>query len=141
LTFEDAAKILLIELGDVQKRVIDSGEPFLISITDEAKKELTEQGYSVRYGARELRRVIDRKIVQPVARLISSKQIAFGDTLFIGTSGGKFTFLREKTKLKTTREPVIEGRPYRSFDAWYDQLPTLSIKPEPEDDPNSHCIT
>ena len=77
-------EVLEIELRQVQKRVLDSTtRPFLFRISSEAREFLLEEGTDQRYGARHLKRAIERKIVCPLSRLLATGQVDQGDVLLI----------------------------------------------------------
>jgi ATP-dependent Clp protease ATP-binding subunit ClpA len=71
-----------IELGIVQQMFWDKAR-FLYQLTPAAKFALMEEGYSIEYGARNLKRAIERRVRLPLAGLVSSGQIASGDALVI----------------------------------------------------------
>ena len=77
----DLREILNIELGALQRRIWDSSQnaPFAFSVTDEAKNYLLREGTDVRYGARHLKRAIDRAVVRPISNLLATKQVRGGD--------------------------------------------------------------
>jgi ATP-dependent Clp protease ATP-binding subunit ClpA len=76
-------EILDIELAALQRRIWDASHnaPFAFSVTDGAKAYLLREGTDVRYGARHLRRAIDRAVVRPMSNLIATQQIHGGDLL------------------------------------------------------------
>jgi ATP-dependent Clp protease ATP-binding subunit ClpB len=77
-------EVLEIELRQVQKRVLDSTtRPFLFRITSEGREFLLEEGTDQRYGARHLKRAIERFVVYPIARLLATAQVHQGDVLVI----------------------------------------------------------
>jgi ATP-dependent Clp protease ATP-binding subunit ClpA len=77
-------EVLEIELGNVQKRVLDgTTRPFLFRITEEGREFLLQEGTDQRYGARHLKRAIERFIVYPIARLMATAQVHQGDALLI----------------------------------------------------------
>jgi ATP-dependent Clp protease ATP-binding subunit ClpA len=79
---EQLEKILDIELEMVQKRVMDSGRgQFLFRTTSEAKRFLLQEGTDIKYGARHLKRAIEKHVVHPLANLLSTDQIRFGDMI------------------------------------------------------------
>jgi len=83
-------QVLEIELRQVQKRVLDSTtRPFLFRITDEGRQFLLEEGTDQRYGARHLKRAIDRYLVSPLARLLATAQVRSGDVLLIDRNPGE----------------------------------------------------
>src|SRR5260370_1668151 len=62
-------EVLDIELRQVQKRVLDSAaRPFLFRITSEGREFLLEEGTDQRYGARHLKRAIERNVVCALSR-------------------------------------------------------------------------
>ena len=99
LKSEELDEVLDIELGQVQKRVLDStARPFLFRITNEGREFLLEQGTDQRYGARHLKRAIERFLVYPIARLLATAQVHQGDALVIDHNFGEkgLVFLRDK---------------------------------------------
>ncbi len=73
--------ILDLELKQVQQRIFDgsSQKRFVISVSDAGKEFLLLQGADARYGARHLKRALERLLVHPVSNLIASSQIGAGD--------------------------------------------------------------
>jgi ATP-dependent Clp protease ATP-binding subunit ClpB len=81
---EELHEVLEIELGNVQKRVLEAAtRPFLLRITEEARAFLLQEGTDQRYGARHLKRAIERHVVYPIARLLATAQVHEGDVLVI----------------------------------------------------------
>jgi ATP-dependent Clp protease ATP-binding subunit ClpA len=74
-------QILDLELALVQERVFQSqnAKPFVFSVTAEAKDYLLREGTDMKYGARHLKRAVERTLVQPMSNLIASGQIQQGD--------------------------------------------------------------
>ena len=96
LTKEHIRQIMQIELGEIQRVMFDRAK-FLYQVTDKAKDVLMEEGYSIEYGARNLKRSIERRIRLPLARLVSSGQIALGDAVVIEEVGeAQFEFSIQK---------------------------------------------
>src|SRR6201997_5620503 len=86
---EELDEVLEIELGNVQKRVLDSAtRPFLFRITEEGREFLLQEGTDQRYGARHLKRAIERYVVCPIARLLATAQVHQGDMLLIDRHQG-----------------------------------------------------
>jgi len=81
---EQLDQILDIELSIVQRRVLDTGhDQFLFRVTPPARAFLLREGTDMKYGARHLKRAIERHIVYPLANLLATKQVSLGDMLFI----------------------------------------------------------
>jgi len=96
---EELDEVLDIELRQVQKRVLDSTtRPFLFRITSEGREFLLEGGTDQRYGARHLKRAIERYVVYPIARLLATSQVHQGDALVIDHHLGEqgLVFLRDE---------------------------------------------
>lgn len=92
-------QILEIELKQVQHRVFQSSpeRAFVFQCSDEAKEFLLSQGIDAKFGARHLKRAIERSLVQPLSNLIATDQIRLGDSIRIGFDAevSQLTFLRE----------------------------------------------
>ncbi len=81
---EQLEQILEIELGMVQQRVLDTGRgQFLFRVTSAARRFLLQEGTDMKYGARHLKRAIEKFVVYPLASLLATEQIWFGDILVI----------------------------------------------------------
>ena len=92
-------KILGLELNIVQQRVFSSanGAPFVFSLTDGAKEYLLREGTDMKYGARHLKRAIDRNLVHPLSNLIATEQVRGGDLIRVDydQSLSRLTFFKE----------------------------------------------
>ena len=98
---EELDEVLEIELRQVQERVADStARPFLFRITEEGREFLLEEGTDQRYGARHLKRAIERFLVSPLARLLATAQLRAGDLLLIDRHPGEkeLAFRRDTEK-------------------------------------------
>jgi ATP-dependent Clp protease ATP-binding subunit ClpB len=73
--------ILDLELGQVQQRILQTpaAKPFVFRTTDAAKTFLLAEGTDMQYGARHLKRAIERLLVHPLSNLIATEQITTGD--------------------------------------------------------------
>ncbi|MBV8904662.1 MAG: ATP-dependent Clp protease ATP-binding subunit [Acidobacteriia bacterium] len=92
-------KILGIELNLVQQRVFNSsnGALFVFSLTDPAKEFLLAEGTDMKYGARHLKRAIDRLLVHPLSNLIATGQVRGGDVIRVDFDSilSRLTFFKE----------------------------------------------
>ena len=92
-------KILGLELNIVQQRIFSSanGAPFVFSLTDTAKDFLLREGTDMKYGARHLKRAIDRHLVHPLSNLIATEQVRGGDLIRVDFEDGcgRLTFFKE----------------------------------------------
>jgi ATP-dependent Clp protease ATP-binding subunit ClpB len=92
-------QILELELGQVQDRIMKgTGEKFVFTCTDEAKGFLLDEGIDFKYGARHLKRAIERFLVYPISNLVATGQVATGDLVLIDYDGatGKLVFTKEE---------------------------------------------
>jgi len=78
-------KILDIELNMVQQRIFNTAneKSFVFKATDSAKRFLLREGTDMKYGARHLKRAIERLLVQPMSNLIATDQVRGGDWIKI----------------------------------------------------------
>jgi ATP-dependent Clp protease ATP-binding subunit ClpB len=116
LAAEQLRQILDLELYFVQQRVLQSGSgerSFAFSVTDDAKALLLEHGTDSQYGARHLKRAIERLLVQPLSNLIASQQIRGGDWLQVDLAEGgqalRFQREQENLPLASLAQAVQDG--------------------------------
>jgi ATP-dependent Clp protease ATP-binding subunit ClpA len=103
LTKEHIRQIMQIELGEIQRVMLDRAK-FVYQVTDRAKDVLMKEGYSEVYGARNLKRSIEARVRLPLARLVSSGQIAPGDAVVIDEIGDEqFEFSIQKLNTTTVK--------------------------------------
>lgn len=84
LTKKEIRKIVDIQLDRVQKQL--SEREITIVVSDEAKDWLAQTGYDVTYGARPLKRVIQRYLVNPLAQELLAGNFSNGDTIKVHVS-------------------------------------------------------
>ena len=90
-------QILEIELGMVQQRILQTAgnNQFVFSCTPPVKQFLISEGTDLKYGARHLKRAIERHIVFPLADLVATRQVKMGDFIRIDRdSDGRMTFVK-----------------------------------------------
>jgi ATP-dependent Clp protease ATP-binding subunit ClpB len=98
LRSQQLEQILEIELGMVQQRVLETAKGrFLFRVTPEAREFLLREGTDMKYGARHLKRAIERYVVYPLASLLATEQVTLGDVISIGWNEGDtaLTFLKD----------------------------------------------
>ncbi len=91
--------ILDLELAQVQNRIMrGTGEKFVFKCTDEAKKFLLDEGIDFKYGARHLKRAIERFLVYAISNLVATQQVETGDLVIIDydSETGKLTFTKSE---------------------------------------------
>jgi len=88
LRSEQLEQILEIELGMVQQRVLETAKGrFLFRVTQAARDFLLREGTDLKYGARHLKRAIERHVVYPLASLLATEQVSLGDVISIDWDG------------------------------------------------------
>ena len=88
LRIEQLSEICEIELGMVQERVLKTAKDrFLFHVTQPAKDFLLREGTNAQYGARHLRRAIERHLTCPLASLLATKQVCMGDVISVDWDG------------------------------------------------------
>jgi len=102
LTPEAIRKIVDIQISQVKERLSEKKIELQISVS--ALEYLAKEGYNPQYGARPLRRLIQTKILNPVASLIISQGIKSGGTVTIGLKNNEFTFEVKKGKNRSKTE-------------------------------------
>jgi len=95
---EQLEEVLEIELGQVQQRVLETAKgQFLFRVTQAGRDFLLQEGTDQRYGARHLKRAIERHVVYPLANLLATEQVHLGDLVCIDWDGksSQLIFARE----------------------------------------------
>jgi ATP-dependent Clp protease ATP-binding subunit ClpA len=95
---EHLAQILDIELGMVQQRVLMAAgtNQFVFTCSDSVKDYLLKEGTDPRYGARHLKRAIERNLVFPLANLVATGQVKLGDFVRVDmASENRMIFVKE----------------------------------------------
>ncbi len=108
-------KILDIELGLLQRRVFEStgANSFVFQVTEPAREYLLRQGTDLKYGARHLKRAIERLVVQPMSNLIATDQLRGGDLLRIDYDAERnsMTFVKEAEGIELHAMAAMAGLP------------------------------
>ncbi len=104
--------ILDLELKAVQQRIDEgAGETFTFTLSAGAKQFLLAEGIEYRYGARHLKRAIERYLVYPLANLSATRQVRLGDVVLVDIDAEtqKLTFFRDdavETKAAAALEAI-----------------------------------
>jgi len=113
-------QVLDIELSMVQQRVLETAKgQFLFRVTDSGREFLLQEGTDQRYGARHLKRAIERHVVFPMANLLATEQVHCGDLVCIdwSRSENRLNFVREGENLTMpVRRPEVAA-PQRASQA------------------------
>ena len=95
-------QILQIELNAVQNRITESaGTKFVFECTEAAQEFLLREGIDLKYGARHLKRAIERFLVYPLSNLVATEQVETGDLVMIDydEDGDKLTFAKQSGRM------------------------------------------
>ncbi len=90
LTKQDLMKIVELEVDKVLQRV--KAKEVQIYLEDSAKEFLIEKGYDPMYGARPMRRAVERHLEDPLAEELLRGNVKAGDTVHVGAADGKLVF-------------------------------------------------
>ena len=126
-------QILEIELKAVQDRITESaGTKFVFECTDEAKEFLLSEGIDLKYGARHLKRSVERFLVYPLSNLVATEQVETGDYVVVDFNEGteQLTFRKQSGKMIIADTPHAEDdddEPLMSADAVGLPLPASQV--------------
>ncbi len=112
LRSEQLEQILEIELGMVQQRVLETAKGrFLFRVTPPAREFLLREGTDLKYGARHLKRAIERYLVYPLASLLATEQVHLGDMISINWNGSEngLMFLKEAEGALVPMDTPVPG--------------------------------
>lgn len=104
-------KILDIELAAVQERITQSaGTKFVFECAEAAKDFLLREGIDLKYGARHLKRSIERFLVYPLSNLVATEQVETGDLVMVDWDEDeeKLTFAKQAGKMIVAEPEDIE---------------------------------
>ena len=101
-------KILDLEFNAVRRRLLQSTPNCVLElrVSDAGKRYLLREGTDTRYGARHLKRAIERLFVQPLANLIATEQVGDGDVISVDfcSDSGQLAFWKESRNLPQPEE-------------------------------------
>ena len=100
LTQEQLGAIVGIQLKRLQKRLDD--RKITLVVTDAARKLIIERGWDPVYGARPLKRAIQRMVQDPLAMMLLGGRFSDGDTVEVEVTGGELTFEKVKARAAET---------------------------------------
>ncbi|HYL65204.1 MAG TPA: AAA family ATPase, partial [Candidatus Methylomirabilis sp.] len=134
---EQLEEVLEIELGQVQQRVLETAKgQFLFRVAPAGREFLLQEGTDQRYGARHLKRAIERHVVYPLANLLATEQVHLGDLICIDwnkeNDGLSFTREGENLALPSRRpEPAPQARSAQAKSGKTVEAPSTAAGPEP----------
>src|SRR6267143_708536 len=130
-------QVLDIELAMVQQRVLETAKgQFLFRVTTNGRDFLLQEGTDQRYGARHLKRSIERHVVYPMANLLATEQVRLGDMICIDwePSEDHLHFVREgeNVAIPVRRpDPAIVPKATQARGGRPVEAPGVTLPPEP----------
>jgi len=130
-------QVLDIELAMVQQRVLETAKgQFLFRVTTNGRDFLLQEGTDQRYGARHLKRSIERHVVYPMANLLATEQVRLGDMICIDwePSEDHLHFVREgeNVAIPVRRpDPAIASKAAQARGGRPVEAPGVQLPPEP----------
>ncbi len=130
-------EVLDIELTMVQHRVLETAKgQFLFRVTENGKDFLLQEGTDQRYGARHLKRAIERHVVYPMANLLATEQVHFGDLICIDRDSDdlNLSFVREGENVAMPvrrAEPLLTTKTSQARGGRPVEAPGVQLPPEP----------
>lgn len=83
---ESMERIARIRVEEVARR-LSAGQNMTLDVSDGARERLADEGYDVRYGARPLKRILAKSLLNPLSRLVLERSVLEGDTVRVRTRG------------------------------------------------------
>lgn len=113
LSKEAIKEIVNIQIDIIKRRLRD--KEINLSVTEGVSELLATEGYNPQYGARPLKRLIQDKILNPVASMMISNKVLSGGTVLVDAKDGQFTFDIKRSKrpshvstIGSIREPTLK---------------------------------
>ena len=91
LTMKDLGQILDIQMNRLRKRLAE--RQITLTVSEQVKEKLVEIGYEPAFGARPLKRTIQKEMETPIARKLLEGSIRDGQKILVGLEGDKLTFV------------------------------------------------
>ena len=90
-----------------------AGTKFIFQCSDRAKDLLLKEGIDFKYGARHLKRAIERFLVYPLSNLVATEQVGLGDLVYVDVhdTTGKFIFSKRSGGALIADTPEFEEEP------------------------------
>ncbi len=125
-------RILDLELAQVQQRIFESPSErsFVFTVSEGGKDFLLGQGTDVKYGARHLKRAIERLLVHPVSNLIATEQVTSGDWIQADLDADRncLVFTKEAENLERHTMANMVGADFRWSPAMTAAAPSEQVR-------------
>ena len=104
IVFDVLSPEAILEIVNLRIKVVKerlAGKNINLEINDEALSYLAKEGYDPHFGARPLNRLIQNKILNPVATYIISNGVSKGDTVYVSVKNNELLIETKKGKIKS----------------------------------------
>ena len=108
LVTQQLMEIVEKETKILAKRLLE--RKITLELSDNAKSLIAKEGFDPVYGARPIKRTIQRLIIDPLAQKVLSGEFKEGDTVFVDTQDGKIVFWSEQYAQEKAEENSPNGR-------------------------------
>jgi len=108
LSKEDMHKIVALQMDDIQSRLSEHG--LRVELTEEATEWIANQGYDPAFGARPLKRALQKYVESPLSVSLLSSEFKPGDTVLVDVVNDQIVFTNKgSVKLSKTEKTKAEG--------------------------------
>ncbi|MDP3875165.1 MAG: AAA family ATPase [bacterium] len=108
LSKEEIKEIVNIQINIIKKRLVE--KEINLSVTELVSELLATEGYNPQYGARPLKRLIQEKILNPVASMMISNKVLSGGTVLVDVKDGQFTFDIKRSKHSSRVSTIVSKK-------------------------------
>ena len=112
---EELSKIIDILLRDVRTRLAE--KEIRLEVSPAAKNVLVEKGTDFKYGARPLKRAIQKLIEDEIAEHLLARDFKRGDTIQVRKNGAKLDFVRKEKDSKDSNEKNVQDKAEKPVEA------------------------
>lgn len=112
---EELSKIIDILLRDVRTRLAE--KEIRLEVSPAAKNVLVEKGTDFKYGARPLKRAIQKLIEDEIAEHLLARDFKRGDTIQVRKNGAKLDFVRKEKDSKDSKEKNVQDKAEKPVEA------------------------
>jgi ATP-dependent Clp protease ATP-binding subunit ClpC len=106
LTIEDVERIVDLQMCEIQTRLLEHGLD--VTLTESAVRWLAKQGYDPQFGARPLRRVIQRHVESPLSVALLRGEFSGGARIVVDLVDGELDFLSQPVEAAVSPEEAVE---------------------------------
>ena len=132
---EQLRDIISIQIRNIEKLLAE--QKIAIQLSEAAKDRIVEIGYDPAFGARPLKRAIQRELQNPIATKILENTFTEGDTIYVDCLDDKLTFSSESNSVSSARKPiniVAKEEPISLETQPVQTVTKEQVKPEEDDD-------